>query len=183
MYRTDTSLPSVLLSDLTDQHIPHFHQFCCQIWQTNIYPTSISFVVRSDRPTYTSLPSVLLSDLTDQHIPHFHQFCCQIWQTNIYLTSISFVVRFDRPNKIVYIRWGFISWNYVVWPIFFLTNIFIALKGTHFWFWFVYIRWESPPPWPFSVHWVWISTIMFFIFCIFYILTFLQVCTHVWKKI
>ena len=29
--------------------------------------------------------------------------------------------------------WGFISWYYVVWPIFFLMNVFIALKGTHFW--------------------------------------------------
>ena len=28
--------------------------------------------------------------------------------------------------------WGFISRNYVVWPIFFLMNLFIALKGTHF---------------------------------------------------
>ena len=28
--------------------------------------------------------------------------------------------------------WGFISWNYVVWPIFFLMNVFIALKRTHF---------------------------------------------------
>ena len=33
--------------------------------------------------------------------------------------------------------WGFISRNYVVWPTFFLMNIFIALKGSHFWF---YIR-------------------------------------------
>ena len=30
--------------------------------------------------------------------------------------------------------WGFISRNYVVWPTFFLMNIFIALKGSHFWF-------------------------------------------------
>ena len=29
--------------------------------------------------------------------------------------------------------WGFISRNYVVWPTFFLTNVFIALKGSHFW--------------------------------------------------
>ena len=29
--------------------------------------------------------------------------------------------------------WGFISRNYVVWPIFFLINVFIALKATHFW--------------------------------------------------
>ena len=30
--------------------------------------------------------------------------------------------------------WGFISRNYVVWSIFFLMNVFIALKGTYFWF-------------------------------------------------
>ena len=30
--------------------------------------------------------------------------------------------------------WGFISRNFVVWPIFFLMNVFIALKGTHFFF-------------------------------------------------
>ena len=28
--------------------------------------------------------------------------------------------------------WGFISWNYVVWPIFFLMNVFIAHKKTHY---------------------------------------------------
>ena len=34
--------------------------------------------------------------------------------------------------------WGFISRNYVVWPTFFPMNVFIALKGSHFWFyiWF-----------------------------------------------
>ena len=32
--------------------------------------------------------------------------------------------------------WGFISRNNVVWPIFFLMNVFIALKGSHFWFLF-----------------------------------------------
>ena len=32
------------------------------------------------------------------------------------------------------ITWGFISRNYVVWPTFFLMNVFIALKGSHFWF-------------------------------------------------
>ena len=30
--------------------------------------------------------------------------------------------------------WGFISRNYVVWPTFFLMNVFIALKGSHLWF-------------------------------------------------
>ena len=34
--------------------------------------------------------------------------------------------------------WGFISRNYVVWPTFFLMNVFIALKGSHFWFLFSY---------------------------------------------
>ena len=33
--------------------------------------------------------------------------------------------------------WGFISRNYVVWPSFFLTNVFIALKGTNFLFLFL----------------------------------------------
>ena len=30
--------------------------------------------------------------------------------------------------------WGFISRIYVVWPTFLLMNVFIALKGSHFWF-------------------------------------------------
>ena len=30
--------------------------------------------------------------------------------------------------------WGFISRNYVVWPTSLLMNVFIALKGSHFWF-------------------------------------------------
>ena len=30
--------------------------------------------------------------------------------------------------------WGFMSRNYLVWPSFFLMNVFIALKGSHFWF-------------------------------------------------
>ena len=36
--------------------------------------------------------------------------------------------------------WGFISRNYVVWPIFFLMNVFIALKGTHFWILFIQFK-------------------------------------------
>ena len=34
--------------------------------------------------------------------------------------------------------WDFISRNYIVWPIFFLMNVFIALKGTHFLFLFAF---------------------------------------------
>ena len=36
--------------------------------------------------------------------------------------------------------WGFISRNYVVWPTFLLMNVFIALKGSHFWFLFLVTR-------------------------------------------
>ena len=32
--------------------------------------------------------------------------------------------------------WGFISRNYVVWLTFLLMNVFIGLKGSHFWFLF-----------------------------------------------
>ena len=37
--------------------------------------------------------------------------------------------------------WGFISRNYVVWPTFFLMNVFIALKGSRFWFLFILSKW------------------------------------------
>ena len=37
--------------------------------------------------------------------------------------------------------WGFISWNYVVWPIFLSYNVFIALKGIHFWFLLFMFQW------------------------------------------
>ena len=40
--------------------------------------------------------------------------------------------------------WGFISRNYVVWPTFLLMNVFIALKGSHFWFLFEI---NKPLPW------------------------------------
>ena len=34
--------------------------------------------------------------------------------------------------------WGFISRNYIVWPTFFLMNVFIAFKGSHFWFYITF---------------------------------------------
>ena len=55
---------------------------------------------------------------------------------------------------------GFISRNYVVWPTFLLMNVFIALKGSHFWFLFIIGRgfaerqilkkWK----WPYLLNWV-----------------------------
>ena len=41
-------------------------------------------------------------------------------------------------NKILSILLLFLNSNYVVWLIFFLMNLFIALKGTHFWFLFAF---------------------------------------------
>ena len=38
---------------------------------------------------------------------------------------------FETCNK--WVNWYGV-WNYVVWPTFFLMNVFIALKGSHFWF-------------------------------------------------
>ena len=43
--------------------------------------------------------------------------------------------------------WGFISRNYVVWPTFLLMNVFIALKGSHFWFLFICIIYKIPASW------------------------------------
>ena len=39
--------------------------------------------------------------------------------------------------------WGFISRNYVVWPTIFLMNVFIALKGSHFWFYILCQHWQE----------------------------------------
>ena len=38
--------------------------------------------------------------------------------------------------------WGFISRNYVVWPTFFLMTVFIALEGSHFWFYIWAASWQ-----------------------------------------
>ena len=57
-----------------------------------------------------------------------------IWNSqNCSMFSLAFVAGSLQGNW-----WGFISRNYVVWPIFFLMNVFIALKGTHFWILFRY---------------------------------------------
>ena len=72
-------------------------------------------------------------------------------QVFIYLTPFWFISVFESTAylkfaKLQYVSsgfvagwlqghwWGFISRNYVVWPTFFLMNVFIALKGSHFWF-------------------------------------------------
>ena len=44
-----------------------------------------------------------------------------------------------KPKKLFCYFVDFISQNYVVWPIFFLMNVFIALKGTHFSFLFAFV--------------------------------------------
>ena len=52
--------------------------------------------------------------------------------------------------------WGFISRNYVVWPTFLLMNVFIALKGYHFWFLFLSstLKISAHKPFPQIYHYV-----------------------------
>ena len=55
-----------------------------------------------------------------------------IWNSqNCSMFSLAFVAGWLQGHW-----WGFISRNYVVWPTFLFMNIFIALKGSHFWFLF-----------------------------------------------
>ena len=55
-----------------------------------------------------------------------------IWNSqNCSMFSLAFVAGLLQGHW-----WGFISRNYVVWPIFLLMNVFIALKGSHLWFLF-----------------------------------------------
>ena len=50
--------------------------------------------------------------------------------------SSASIGRWENTNTRFQKGWGFISRNYVVWPTFLLMNVFIALKGSHFWFLF-----------------------------------------------
>ena len=53
-----------------------------------------------------------------------------VWNSqNCSMFPLAFVARWLQGHW-----WGFISRNYVVWPTFLLMNVFIALKGSHFWF-------------------------------------------------
>ena len=71
-----------------------------------------------------------------KNLKMFRQNC--FWNSqNCSIFSLAFVAEWFQGHW-----WGFISRNYVVWPIFLLMNVFIALKGSHFWFlfklaWFV----------------------------------------------
>ena len=59
---------------------------------------------------------------------------CLFWKSqNCNMSPLAFVVGSLQGH-----RWGFISPNYIVWPIFFLMNVFIALKGTHFFIFYLY---------------------------------------------
>ena len=58
-----------------------------------------------------------------------------IWNSqNCSMSPLAFVAGLLKGHW-----WGFIRWNYVVWPSFFLMNVFIALTGSHFWF--LFTRW------------------------------------------
>ena len=62
------------------------------------------------------------------------QFWISVFESTAYLNSQNctmFPLAFVAGSLQSY-WWGFISRNYVVWPIFFNYECFIALKGTHF---------------------------------------------------
>ena len=62
----------------------------------------------------------------------FYMIFCFIWNSqNCSMFPVAFVAGWLQGHW-----WGFISRNYVVWPTFLLMNVFIALKGSHFWFLF-----------------------------------------------
>ena len=63
------------------------------------------------------------------------------WNLISWYSAVAYVTKICFRSFRLLIRvqghwWGFISRNYVVWPIFLLMNVFIALKGSHFWFLF-----------------------------------------------
>ena len=64
---------------------------------------------------------------------HISLWICNL--KNCSMFPLAFVARWLQGHW-----WGFISRNYVVWPIFFLMNVFISLKGSHFWFLFAFIE-------------------------------------------
>ena len=68
--------------------------------------------------------------------PHFHLYLSlnrlPIWNSqNCSMFPLAFIAGWLQSHW-----WGVISRNYVVWPPFLLMNVFIALKGSHFWFLF-----------------------------------------------
>ena len=69
-------------------------------------------------------PSVILSvneDSVFNRLP--------IWKSqNCSMIPLAFVVGWLQGHW-----WGFIRRNYVAWPTFLLMNVFMALKGSHFW--------------------------------------------------
>ena len=103
--------------------------------------TSRNYVVW---PTFLLMNvTLLLKDLiSDFYLylfgPHFDLYQSlnrlPIWNSqNCSMFSLAFVAGWLQGHW-----WGFISRNYVVWPIFFLTNVSIALKESHFYFLFVF---------------------------------------------
>ena len=75
-------------------------------------------------------PLVLWFKFSDQHL-EIRKIAVCIWNSqNCSMFRLAFLAGSLQGHW-----WGFISRNYLVWPIF-LMNVFIALKGTHFLFLF-----------------------------------------------
>ena len=92
--------------------------------------SDLSNSIRSENNT-------LLLSFPDAHVPNdLYQSLnwLPVWNSqNCSMFPLAFVAGWLQGHW-----WGFISRNYVVWPTFLLMNVFIALKGSHFWFLF---RW------------------------------------------
>ena len=115
----------------TDDLIPKTR--CCRnqhsmAFQTPMANTDLykgSFFPQTIRD-WIALPDSLISSAEDAED-------CVAKFTSLVKAWDSFLTHRSWWVIVVSTWWGFISRNYVVWPIFFLTNVFIALKGTHFW--------------------------------------------------
>ena len=76
---------------------------------------------------------------TSWHWPSFQvsiswSCCCSLSWTCFHFLALTF---YPGSYFLILLLFSFLG-NYVVWPIFFLMNVFIALKGTHIWSLFVF---------------------------------------------
>ena len=77
-----------------------------------------------------NIPAELVQAGGEAMIDSLTTICNKIWKTGEWPTTWTQSLVITLPKK------G--NFLYVVWPIFFLMNVFIALKGTHFWILFAF---------------------------------------------
>ena len=64
----------------------------------------------------------------DQTCPENVEWLGQASEIHIFWLTLQYVSSGFVAGSLQGHWWGFLSWNYVVWPIFFLMNVFIALE-------------------------------------------------------